>query len=381
MIKTKNIKYLLTAITFCMAATAHAQRNNTPIQVLPQIAVPITMLNKDIYSGKPLNFGKQFGAELKFKLSKKLSVGLEGQYGIIDIKDNVQKTYAGYTQSNNSISSFNPSNYINGILNFSYNKYSKNAKNLFEVGIGGGMQFLNQKENSLQISLPNAPNVNTIVYKDFEKKYKNPLAQLSLQNTFFIKPCIGIMVGVKAQYIINDSKQGYYKPLPEQQTTPPNYQALFNAKNVEFQKQRQFTFTPTIGLRFNLGGCKSPKTPRKQDGCFTFKWTNENKRDTCFKGDSLKFTITQDGTNSSATSYEIYIAPTSDLSHPQLLFTQSYPSSSFYISSILLDANKEYMVMVKLKTKTGEVICTQNIRPVKRCKDCCKDSKLPEPGN
>lgn len=382
MTKSSIIKYLLIAFTCCIVSVqSFAQQNNTPIQVLPQIAAPITLLNKDIYSGKPLNIGKQLGAELKFKLSKKISVGLEGQYGTINLKDNIQKTYAGYTQSGNSVGVFNTSNYINGILNFTYNKYNKNAKNLFEVGIGGGMQLLNQKENSLQISLPNAPTVNSIVYKDVEKKYKNPLAQLSLQNTFFIKPCIGIMVGVKAQYIINDNKQGYYKPVPKEINTPPDYQGLFTTNNVEFKKQQQFKIIPTIGLRFNFGGCKSPKTPRKQDDCFTLQWTNENKRDTCFKGDSLKFIITQDGTNSTATNYEIFIAPTSNLSHPQLLFTKSYPTSSFYISSILLDANKEYMVQVKLKSKSGEVLCTQNIKPVKRCADCCKDSKLPKSGN
>lgn len=48
------------------------------------------------------------------------------------------------------------------------------------------------------------------------------------------------------------------------------------------------------------------------------------------------------------------------------------------ISSILLDANTAYAIIVKQISKNNEESCLQYIMPVTRCTNACIDVKLPE---
>jgi hypothetical protein len=113
-----------------------------------------------------------------------------------------------------------------------------------------------------------------------------------------------------------------------------------------------------------------------QNTCFSLGFKNESKKDSCFLGERLQFTITAQA-NSNITGYEIYTAPVNNLNNQRLLFSLPYPSSSFYISSILLDANTAYAIFVKQISKKKQESCLQYIMPVIRCANACKDVKLP----
>ncbi len=375
--KSKIIKLLLTTfLFFLIAIPIQAQQNKKPFQILPTIGMPIQFLSKDIYSGKPLNFSQQFGLELKKKMSNKFSISLEGQYGIFNLKQNIKKIYGAYIQ-NDSFGNYRQSTLLNGIVNFSYTKYSNNGKNMFELGIGGGIQHLKQGANTLSMRNPYQANALTSVYRNVEGKSTTPLAQFTLQNTFYIKPCLGITLGVKAQYA-KAAQVTTYKKMPPNTDGQLAYEQFINSKEIETKQQSTFTLIPTIGIRFVFGGCKPQKQSNNKNTCFGLQWLNKTKRDSCYNGDTLKFTITQTYNNTTATVYEIYIAPVNDLNNQRLLYSLPYPSSSFYISTILLDADKEYTVIVKLKNRKKEEECLQYITPVKRCSDCCKDVKLPK---
>lgn len=376
MMHFKIIKLLFsTFLLFATVQSIKAQQSKKKLQLLPSIGMPIQFLPKDIYSGKPLNFSQQFGLEIKKKISSKFSISLEGQYGIFNLKQNIKKTYGPYIQ-NDSFGNYHQSTLLNGIVNFSYTKYSKNAKNMFELGIGAGIQQLKQGANTLSMRNPYQANTLTNVYRNVEGKYTTPLVQLTLQNTFYIKPCLGITVGVKAQYA-KAEQVTTYKKIPPNTDGQLAYEQFINSKEIETKQQSTFTLIPTIGIRFVFGGCKGKNTKTKPtDSCFGLEWQNKVPKDSCFRGDKLKFLITQKNINPNATVYDILIAPINNLNDQTLLFTLPYPSGSFFINTVLLDADKEYAVIIKLKSRKKEEECLQYIQPVKRCADCCKDVNL-----
>jgi hypothetical protein len=122
--------------------------------------------------------------------------------------------------------------------------------------------------------------------------------------------------------------------------------------------------------------CFFMHTAFAQYTCFSLGFKNKPKKDSCFTGEQLQFTITAQA-NSSITGYEIYMAPVNYLNNQRLLYSLPYPSSSFYISSILLDANTAYAIIVKQISKNKQESCLQYIMPVMRCANACKDVKLP----
>jgi hypothetical protein len=123
--------------------------------------------------------------------------------------------------------------------------------------------------------------------------------------------------------------------------------------------------------------CFCVHTAFAQNTCFNLGFKNEPKKDSCFTRERLQFTITAQA-NSNITGYEIYTAPVNNLNNQRLLFSLPYPSSSFYISSILLDANTAYAIIVKQISKNKQESCVKYIMPVMRCANACKDVKLQE---
>jgi hypothetical protein len=126
----------------------------------------------------------------------------------------------------------------------------------------------------------------------------------------------------------------------------------------------------------SLALCFCMQTAFAQNSCFNAGFKNAPKKDSCFTVDKLQFTISAIA-NNNIIGYEIYIAPVNDLNNQRLLYSLPYPSSSFYISSILLDANTAYAIIVKQISKNKRASCLQYIMPVMRCANTCKDVKLP----
>ena len=373
MIHTQQLKYGLLLLAISIAGSSMAQESKSSIQLLNQVGLPFTMLNSKVFTEKPIHRGQMVGAELKIRLSKTFSFGLEGQYGTIDIKENVLAKYAIFNQNFGTVPVFSPSTYTNTLLNFYATKYSKSGRNLFEFGLGGGVQFFEQSENTLDITMATiAQPLSVRVFEQSKRRYSSPMGQLTLQNTFFIKPCLGITLGLKSQLTTNKT-QGAYTPLNEQQAVEPNFQALALTEKSKLEDYTQLSLIPTVGIRFNFGACRERK-PDKPISCFGLNWTNHSRKDTCFTPDKYTFAINQNGFNSSVLNYEVFMAPINDLNTPQLLFTLPYPSTSFFINSTLLESMRKYLVLVKQKDINGNVICVQAIQILKLCPDACRDS-------
>lgn len=368
-------------LLFGMGVSAQAQQPKKNIQILPTIGMPIQFFSKDIYSAKPLNFCQQFGVELQKNISNKITFGIEAQYIQYNLKQNVVQTYQRFITPN-SVQSFSPTTVFNGIVNIGYAKKGGGSKKGGETGIiiGLGIERLTTSGNNLQIPNPFNGNQLTSVYRETEGRYSNPLLQLSLTQTFYLKPCLGITAGIKVQYIRNNQST-IYKAVPSDTNTQSALDRLFLSPDIINKASWHVNVIPSIGIRYVFGGCRYPKRPEdppKPATCFGLQWKNSVPRDSCFRGDTLKFNIININSSLTAMAYEIYIAPVNDLNNQRLLYSLPYPSSSFYISTILLDADKEYTVIVKLKNRKKEDECLQFITPVKRCADCCKDVKLPK---
>ncbi len=123
--------------------------------------------------------------------------------------------------------------------------------------------------------------------------------------------------------------------------------------------------------------CFCMHTTFAQNNCFNVGFKNAPKKDSCFIGEQLQFTITAQA-NSSIIGYEIYMAPVNNLNNQRFLYSLSYPAYSFNISSILLDANTAYAIIVKQISKNKQASCLQYIMLVIRCANTCKDVKLLE---
>jgi hypothetical protein len=265
----------------------NAKKFKIPFQIKPSFGIPIQSLNKDIFSSGQFNSGKQVGLELTKKLSNKFSISLEGQFAGYDLKKEIQERYGRFIR-NDSFSVFNKSNQFNAILNLNYSTLSKNKKNLFEIGIGGGIQQFKQGANVLTVRNPYQPNTSATVYRNEETSYSAPIGQFTLQNTFFVKPCIGITVGIKAQFNFGQTKTStIYKKLFDSCYGQFAYEQFFNSANQVSTWHSPVTFIPNIGILFNFGGCKPVYSPPKnvlpEDGKvynkkeakqpIMFKWT------------------------------------------------------------------------------------------------------------
>ena len=385
----KRIRAFLSLLFISMVISSQAQQSNNTLQILPTISKPIHFFNKDIYSGKSLNFSQQFGLGLQKNISNKIFIGLEAQYGKYNLKDNVLQTYQRFVTSS-SAQNFSSSILINGMVNIGYasSKRKGGTKDgpKGQVAIGIGMQRLSANGNNLQIPDPGNGNRLTTVYQESKGTYNNPLLQLSLSETFYVKPYLGITAGVKIQYVRN-LQSTVYKTVPTDTSAQGALKNLFASPYIIGKASWQFTVIPSIGIRYVFGGSKGPqvtknppdKDPQQQShGCFGLQWKNNVPKDSCFRGDTLQFGLSRNNLVPGATVYEIYMAPVNNLNNQQLLYSLPYPANSFTIKPVLMDANTEYSIIVKLKNAKKENECLQYMMPVKRCADCCKDVKMPK---
>jgi len=382
MINPHTIKYSIIAL-LCSVSGLHgyAQAIKRPLQISPSGGVATRFLNKDIYAGKPTNTSGLFGLAFIKPVSNKINIGLQAQYNSFNLSQNVTQTYQRFV-TDNAIKNFTPSTAITGLFTLgfttgSYNQTGKRSETAFTLG--GGMQYFTTGGNTLQVFNPfTAAGGYTTVYKEDKGSYTNPVVQASLTQSFYIKPCIAIDITVRAQYVF-EKMQTAYKPVPADSSLPLAFENLVNTKDVVATRQQKFTLSPVIGIRFIIGGCRGPKPhddKKPVSSCFALQWTNAVAKDSCFRGDSLQFAFTQKNLIPGAVYYAIYVAPMTDLNNQKFLYNLSYPAPGFYINSSLLDANTEYAVIVKVKNVNPKEDCLQVIRSIKRCADCCKDTRL-----
>lgn len=372
MIKIKRIKKnLLILLIGLMISSLSAQQKKMPFQITPEFGIPFMSLTNDIYKGKSLNTGQQYGFGAKYGVSKHFALGLEGQYRTFSIEPNIEEAYRPMFQFDpDRKGTYNSSNILNGILSFNYYRYNKNETNLFQVGLGGGIQQLKQGENTLLFHSPVVPNDLVSVYKD-GGTHTAPIAQLSIENTFFINKSIGIHLSIKVQYAPNQYEVTY-KPLPTDANSQEIYFIFMESEPVtETVKTPAISFIPSIGITLPFG--TRDKEPRWKS-CFLLDWINQPAGSECFTDEKLDFEISGPNT---ALRYEVYLASYADLNHPVLLLT--LPTATvFSISASQLDADKVYDVIVKSIYQNSDRNCLRHIGSIKRCADACKDSKLPE---
>lgn len=379
--KLFNKYNFLTVLLFCTGLSANAQK---ALQFTPQAGASFNLLNKNIFLNKSVLISPLVGLSINKQMSKKFIIGIEAQYTQYNLGNAVQEQYSRFF-TNSSIKSFSPSAVINGLLNVGYtaNKGgTTKGNNGVRIELGAGVQRLTTGGNILQVPNPFLNNELTTVYSETKSTSTNPIVQLSLTKSWELKPCLLFDVSLKAQYIRYNNK-AMYKPIPSDTGQVLTERFFFNNPEQRAVTHRPFTFIPAIGLRFVLGGCRKPKPPKEEPqqptaSCFDLQWKNAVPKDSCFRGDTLQFAFTQKNLVPGATGYEIYIAAVNDLNNEKLLYSLSYPAGSFNINPVLLDADKEYVVIVKLRNSKKENECIQFIQPVKRCADCCKDIMLPE---
>ncbi|MBL0202337.1 MAG: hypothetical protein IPP81_19930 [Chitinophagaceae bacterium] len=356
-------------------------------QLFPECGYSFNFLNKDIYSGKPLNKSLQLGGGLRIKLGKKLSIGIEAQQNKFNVEQAITSTYSTITgQDPNALKSFNQSTVLNGLLGLYYNKSNKRRSNLFEVGLAGGLQQLQIGKSALAFHNPYQLGALDTVYKQGEAKKTSPIAQFSLANTIFIKKSIGIRIAIKLQYAPN-LYEATYREI-KQSNTNYSFEEFCKTKSITQTTYNPISIIPSIGIVIPIGIKHTQKidNPKKDDNkkkrkinCFGLKWNNTTKQDKCLEDDKLKFTISMASGLTNIIRYEVYLAPVSDLSNKTLLFNLPYPSTTFNINSLVLEIGKEYMVIVKLVYSNENYNCTQLAGPVKRCNKPClnKTNDLP----
>jgi hypothetical protein len=402
---------LFTAILLSMAINLHAQQG---FQLTPQAGSSFSLLNKNIFPNKPVLISPLAGLQINKPLGSNFGIGIEAQYSSYNLGSSIEQQYSRFI-TGSSIKNFSTSTALNGLLNFSYTFSRKGGKggkgsetiitlgeraankggkggttkgnNGIRIEIGAGVQRLTTAGNTLQVPNPFLGNQLTTVYRENKEVSTNPMLQLSLTKSWEIKPCLFFDVNVKAQYIRYNNKATYKSVPADTGQAALDFFFINNPEKIEATHQ-PFTFISTVGLRFVLGGCrtpkvKQPKQPKEEPqqpmaSCFVLQWKNTVPKDSCFRGDSLQFALTHKNLAPGAIAYEIYIAPVNDLNKEKFLHTIPYPASSFTINPILMDANRDYVVIVKLRNSKKENECIQFIKPIKRCEDCCKDVKLPE---
>ena len=367
-------QHIIALIIFIMTFSSFAQQKKMPLQFLPEIGYAARSVPKDIYSGKPLNFGTHYGLNVRFGVSSKIAVGFEGQYQSFDIKSNIESTYQPMFQFDpTKVGTYNPTTIFNGIANVNYYNYNSKNTNLFEVGLGAGIQHLNQGVNNLEMENPFQIDTKTSVYRDGGKQM-GLIGQLNIQNTFYIKPCFGIFVGMKFQYASTKYKV-YYKEVPNEVNSIHDYYNFIDTETKVREVSFPITIIPTVGIRWQLRCNPRDNTP-KDKACFALKWSNQKDEEKCFEGEKLEFKIKASGNTSALSFYEIYLAPYDNLTNQVHIQTLPNTATSFSINSSQLDANKKYDIIVKSVYPNNEGNCLQHIGPITRCADACKDAKL-----
>jgi hypothetical protein len=373
-------KKIFTFVLLALPVIAFSQAPK--FQLFPEGGYSFNFLNKDVYAGKPLNKSVQFGGGLRFKLGKKLSVGIEVQQRAFNLEKNITATYRSIIgQDPNLVKSFNQSTVLNGLLGLYYNKSNKRSSNLFEVGLSGGLQQLQLGETFLAFNNPYQLGALDTVYKQKETKKISPMVQFSLANTIFIKKTIGIRIGIKLQYAPNLYEATYREVT--QSTTNNSFEEFCKTKSITQTVYNPFSIIPSVGIVIPIGFGVT-KVARKKDNsnednnkkkpkinCFGLKWNNSIKQDKCLEDDKLKFTFSMPGSVTNVIRYEVYLAPINDLNNKTLLFNLPYPSTTFNINSLVLEIGKAYMVIVKLVYLNENYNCTQMAGPVKRCDKPC----------
>ncbi len=375
--KNNMILYSAILLACCtITLSLHAQPNK-PWQLQPHIGLSHTLLNKNIYPDKPVNIGQQFGLGLQYALRNHLAFKLEVQYRQFSLQKNITATYGNLIGNDPSaIRSFQPSSIVNGLLGMQYSLLSKNGRNQLELGLGGGIQRLTQGQNMVAFSNPYLLGNMDTVYQSSGQSLA-PVAQLGIQNTYYIRCNFGITLGVNVQYAPALYDVSYTRVTADN-GSPISFQDFCKATNIVQTAYAPLNFSFVAGIHIAFRRC-----PPKDDGyplpksCFNLLWRNPAPKDSCFRGDKITCAIVNSAFSPSITGYDISIAPLNNLNQQQFLFSLPYPSLSFNISSALLEANKQYVVIVQLKSNKKTEECVQYINPVKRCADACKDAKLP----
>ena len=242
---------LATSLFIISAAHMQAQQNKMALQILPAAGMPIQFLNKDIYSGKPLNFSGQMGIGVQKDISSKIFIGVEVQYGQYHLQKNIQQTYSTFITPA-SVQNYAASKVLSGLLNIGYAlKTKKGKKGGGETGIalGAGIQRLTSKGNSLQIPNPYNNGRLMYLYHENEGKYNSLLLQLSFTQTFYLKPNFGITGGVKLQYA-GTGPTATYKPVPVEDYTMPPANKIFLSPDLVGKTNRGFILVPGIGVKY-----------------------------------------------------------------------------------------------------------------------------------
>ena len=376
---------------------ATSQSIKMPLQINTEFAMPYTQLNTGIFGTQALNTSKQLGAGISFPLSKHLAIGLEGQYRQYSLKNAIEQRYQGIESlDQNSFKSFEDSKLMNGLASLKWYSYNKKGNNLFEIGMGGGIQSLNEGRNLITFKNDLRLGKTDTLFSQ-GGKVSGILGQLTLQNTFFISPKIGIRLGVKAQFAPVMGQLTYLKTTG----SPMTYQQLCTTTTITQTAANPISFIPSVGITIQLGGGKKPKIPvvaaapaiiaattkpqqdkneKNQNGqCFELRPQTKIERDKCFGDDAFICNILHAPQMGGATvlRYEVYIAPFNDLTNKQLVQTLTL-AGVFSISASLFDTNKQYVVMVQSFCRDKQYNCLQYIRPIIRCPNACLDISLPE---
>lgn len=243
---------VLVSVFFCLAFPTQAQHKKMPLQLTPEFGLPFTFLNKDIYSGKPLNIAKQFGGQVQLGIGQHLSIGIDAHYRTFSLKKNIEATYKNYINSDvNFIRSFNPSAIINALLTLNYYRYNKKGNNLFQFGLGGGMQQLNQGKNIMAFHNSYRFGLLDTVFQN-DSKTNSVVGQLTLQNTFFLSKRIGLTLALKAQYAPNLYNVNYTK-IPSSSTDEKmSFQEFCKTTTITQTTYNPISIIPTIGITLQL---------------------------------------------------------------------------------------------------------------------------------
>ena len=386
-------KYSFILLLLVWATSTYAQQK-MPFQINLEGGLPLTPLNSKMYGSQALNKGKEAGLGLKFPLSKNLALGLEGHYREFDVSSLVSSHYQGITQVDPAaLFRFKPSQILNGIGSINWYKYSKNGKNLFEVGVGGGLQALAMSQSSLTFSNPLRLGQTDTLYSHSGKS-NAVMGQLSLQNTFFITKNIGIRLALKAQYAPNMYRVGYVSTGGKTMT----FEEFCNTTQITQTTANPISFVPTAGITIQLGGKKPkpvvatvPVTARppkeekkeeeqKQGECFDVKLLTKIENG-CFGGEKFRCQINQRFRERNAPRplrYEVSIAPFNKLTEQELITTIATAGIFEIAASKFRTSTVEYIIILKSVYQDSKYNCLQFIKPIRRCPDACLDVTLPE---
>jgi hypothetical protein len=391
MLLNQILKYSFALLLNCFfALPLQAQLKKMPFQISPDVGVPFNLLNKDIYSAKPLNISKQFGGTIQLGISKHIAVSIEGQYRNFSLQKNLEATYNNMLKNDPlAVRSFQVSNIRNGLLGLNYYRYNKKGNSLFEIGVAGGLQQLTQGKNILAFHNPYRLGLLDTVYQN-GGKVNSGIGQFTLQNTFYIGKRLGIRVGVKTQYAPALYNVTYNK-IPSSKTDEQiSFQEFCKTTTITQTAFNPISIIPTVGITIALGGStKEKKLKPKKDkedkkpktGCFTLSWKNQPKKNECFQAGDLNFGISAPSNLSNVIKYEVSIAPVNDLSNPQFLFDLPYPSAYFSIDANTMNPKINYIVIVKMIYLQSGLNCAQSSTTINRCNEPCaqpEDSKLNE---